>query len=36
LCSFRGHAHSFIFGEHPAARLPGVGVSPSRNACPIE
>jgi len=30
-CSFRGHARSFVFGEHPAARLPGEGVSPTQN-----
>ena len=23
ICSFRGHARSFVFGEHSAARLPG-------------
>ena len=31
ICSFLGHARSFVFGEHPAARLPGEGVSPTQN-----
>ena len=32
LCLFRAHARSFVVGEHPAARLPGEGVSHAPDA----